>query len=62
MALIITIVFVGAVVTKGSPSGVLWFLGMGILILKIAGLFPFTWVTTVPLLVIILYLISKIKT
>ena len=62
MALIITIVFAGAVVTKGSPSGTLWFLGTGILVLKLAGLFPFTWLTTVPLLIIILFLISKIKT
>lgn len=62
MSLIIIIVFAGAVVTKGSPSGVLWFLGLGILVLKLAGLFPFTWITTTAILIIILFLISKIKT
>jgi len=62
MGIIITIVFAGAVVTKGSPSGVLWFLAIGILVLKLMGLFPFTWITTTALMIIILYIISKVKT
>lgn len=62
MGLIITLVFAGAIVTKGSPSGVLWFLGIGILGLKITGLFPFTWPIVVGLELVILFIISKVKT
>jgi hypothetical protein len=61
MALIITLVFAGAIVGKGSPSVVLGFLGIGILGLKLGGLFPFSWVVVVTLEVLILFFISKVK-
>jgi hypothetical protein len=61
MGLLITIVFAAATIGKGSPSVVLGFLGAGILGLKIAGLFPFTWTVVVSLEVIILFIMSKTK-
>lgn len=61
MGLLITIVFAAAVVTRGSPSGVLWALAGGILILKLMNFFPFTWTITIPLLFLILFMISKVK-
>ena len=61
MALLITIVFAGAIVGRGSPSVVLWFLAGGILGLKLIGLFPFTWIVVVTLEVIIFFIISQVK-
>lgn len=59
--LIIIIVFAGAIITKGSPSGVLSFLGIGILLLKLATLFPFTWTVVISIEVLILFFIGRIK-
>lgn len=61
LVLIIVIVFAGAVTTKGSPSGILFFLGIGILLLKIGNLFPFTWTTVVVIEFLIGFILWKVK-
>ncbi len=62
MGIIITIVFAAATLSKGSPTTILFFLGLTILGLKIGGLFPFSWIVVVTVEVLILFFISKIKT
>mgnify|MGYP001278354353 CR=1 FL=1 len=61
MGLIITIVFAAATIGRGSPSLVLFFLGMAILGLKIGGLFPFTWTVVVSIEILVLFIASKVK-
>jgi len=61
MALIITLVFAAAVIGRGSPSVVLWVLAGSIVLLKLAHLFPFTWVVVIVLEVIIFFMISQVK-
>lgn len=61
LVFVIVIVFAGVIVTKGSPSGTLAFLGIGILIMKLIGFFPFTWVTVVALEFLIWFMVWKVK-
>lgn len=60
--LLITLVIAAAIISKGNPSTVLFVLGISILGLKLIGIFPFSWVIVVTLEVLIIYMISKIKT
>lgn len=62
MILLITLVIAAAIISKGNPSTVLFVLGISILGLKLIGIFPFSWVIVVTLEVLIIYMISKIKT
>lgn len=61
MAFIIVIVFGAAVVTSGSPSGILFGLGVGMLLLKLSTLFPFTWTVVISIEVLIALIIWKVK-
>lgn len=61
MVLIIVIVCAGAIVTKGSPSGIMFFLGIGILLMKLASIWPFTWPTTIAIEFLIGFIIWKVK-
>lgn len=60
-AILLTLVIAGAVMSRGDPSTVLFVLGMGILLLKIMTIFPFSWVVVVLLEVLIFFVITKIK-
>ncbi len=62
MILIITLVIAAAVMSKGNPTTVLFVLGLAILGTKLIGLFPFSWVVTVSLEVLIIFFIFKLKT
>lgn len=61
MAAIITATFAGAVITKGSPSGVLYSLGGTILLLKLSTIFPFTWTIVSVIEAVIMFMIWKVK-
>lgn len=62
MGLMITIVFAAAVLSRGNPSTILFFLGISILTLKIIGIFPLSWVIVSTIELIIGYFIYQIRT
>lgn len=62
MVLIVTIVVAAAVLSKGNPSTILFFLAISILGTKLIGIFPFSWVLVVSLEVLIIWMLFKIKT
>jgi len=59
--IIVTMVLAIAGVTKGSPSAIVFVLGLTILLLKLGGLFPFSWAVVVPLELAIAFLLMKLK-
>ncbi|MFX1312073.1 MAG: hypothetical protein ACFFHD_05630 [Promethearchaeota archaeon] len=61
LCLLIIIIFGGAIVTRGSPSGVIMATGIGILILKIAQIFPFNWITVVSLEALFIWAWRKVR-
>lgn len=61
MCLLIMIVFAGAAISKGNPSTILYFLGIGILGLKLIGIFPFSWTVIVSIELLIGLIIMKVK-
>lgn len=61
LILIITIVIAAAVISRGNPTSILFMLGITILGLKLINIFPFSWVITVTLEVLIIWMIFKIK-
>lgn len=61
MAIIITVVVAMAVITKGSPSGILFGLGASVFLLKLATLFPFSWPVVVSIEAVIIFIMIKVK-
>ena len=55
-------VFAMAVISRGSPSAVIFSLAIAILFLKIMHVFPFSWVVTVGLEALFFYLLIRMKT
>jgi hypothetical protein len=62
IAIIITVVLAVAATTKGNPSAIIFMLGLTIVLLKIGGLFPFSWAVVVPIELAIVWAIMKSKT
>ena len=61
IVLLITTIVGTAVITRGSPSSMLFMGGIVILLLKIATLFPFSWIVVVSVEAVITYFIIKLK-
>jgi len=61
LAIIITVILATATTTRGSPSAIVFMLGLTILLLKIGGIFPFSWGIVAPIELIIVWIIMKSK-
>lgn len=61
LAILITLVFAGAIIGRGSPSVVLIVFGLGILVLKLMAWFPFTWTVVVSLEFVVVYMLWRVK-
>jgi len=61
-AILIVVVVAGAVISKGSPTVIVFMLGIAILALKLFGIFPFTWIVVSSLELLIIYFIINLKT
>ena len=61
IAIIITVVLSTAAVSRGSPAAIVFMLGITILLLKIGGLFPFSWLVVTPIELILVWLLMKSK-
>ena len=62
LSLVSVFVFAIAVISRGSPSAVVFALAVVILFLKIMHIFPFSWVVTVTLEALFFYLLIRMKT
>lgn len=61
-AIIVTLVFAGAAISGGNPSVILFMFGLAILITKLMTIFPFSWGVVSLLLLLDVFLISKVRT
>jgi len=61
IAIIITVILSTAGVSRGSPAAIVFMLGLTILLLKIGGLFPFSWLVVTPIELILVWLLMKSK-
>ncbi len=61
-AIILTVVIGAAVISRGSPSTVLFALGGAILLLKLMTVFPFSWAVVSAVEVVIIFILFKIET
>jgi hypothetical protein len=59
--IIITMVFASATISRGNPSTVVFVLGVTILLLKLGGLFPFSWIVVVSIEALLAYILTKLK-
>ena len=59
VAILVTMIFSAAVVSRGSPSAVVFVAGATILLLKIGGLFPYSWYVVTPIELIIVWLLIR---
>lgn len=62
LAIIITLAIGAAVMSKGNPSTVIAVMAVAILFLKIANLFPFSWIVVSSLEALMIYILIKTKT
>lgn len=62
IGILITLVFGAAIISRGSPSAILFVFGIGILALKLIGWFPFTWMIVSAIEFLVLFIIWKVKT
>lgn len=61
IAILITMVFVSAVISRGNPAVVITMLGITILLLKIGQLFPFSWIVVISIEAGIIFILMKVK-
>jgi len=61
IGIIITAVLCTAVASRGSPSAIVFILGLSILLLKIGGLFPLGWGIVAPIELILVWILMKAK-
>jgi len=59
--IIITMIFASATISRGNPSTVVFVLGVTILLLKLGGLFPFSWIVVVSIEALLAYILTKLK-
>jgi len=62
IAIIITMVFVSAASSRGNPSVIVFILAITILLLKLGGLFPFSWIVVTSIEVGLIFLLMRLKT
>jgi len=62
LGIILTLVFSGAVMSRGNPTVILFVFGFSVTVLKLMDIIPFSWIWILSLDGLLIFTISKIKT